>query len=160
MYWLTHPEIQILSPHDTDSFIIIVPKRLQPQLQLANLFKSPLILAWGLIVLSISLVRLSLARLTKSVVEVSDVFMDTFGLSLGKSTEVKVYNASENILTWFFCLSSMLSGMILSTFLFQGFALNYDVPTINSLNDLRQSELQIHAATFTSYVEYALDALS
>lgn len=82
--------------------------------------------------------------------------MDTFGLSLGISTEIKIKNVAEKILMWFFCLGTMLASMILSTYLFQGFALNYEVPTINSLQDLKQSKLLIQAPTFIYSVMYIL----
>lgn len=151
---LKQPGVQFLYPHDTEAYILIVPKHLKSHLQLMNLFKSPLFSVWGVLIVTVSLIRLCLARLTKSVIKVGDVFMDTFGLSFGKSTELKISNASENVLVWFFCLSTMLAGMILSTYLFQGFALNHEVPTINSLQDLKQSKLQIQAPTYIYNVEY------
>lgn len=135
-----------LYPHDTDNFVIVVPKKINSHTEYTQMFKSPLILVWGPITIVASISRYILKKIAKADERDEtfiEIFFQTFGLSLGLSFNEAGTGVGEKLLLWWFCLGTMLSGMLLSSSMFQGFALRMDTPTINNWKELEASGLEI-----------------
>lgn len=84
---------------------------------------------------------------------IMEIFVQTFGLSLGVSFGEARTSAAEKLLIWWFCLGTMLSGMLLSSSMFQGFSSHIDIPTINNLQELEMSGLEIQLPLYTESVK-------
>lgn len=133
-----------LYPHDMDNFVIVVPKRLKSKIEYGQILKSSLIFVWAPVTITAAIVRYIFNKLKKTDRNIVDLYLQTFGLSLGMSFNGVIKNAAENLLLWWFCLATMLSGMLLSSSMFEGFALQVDIPTINNLKELEMSGLQLY----------------
>ncbi|KAJ6643882.1 hypothetical protein Bhyg_08847 [Pseudolycoriella hygida] len=70
------------------------------------------------------------------------------------SFNATISSAAENLLLWCFCLATMLSGMLLSSEMFQGFALKLDILTINNLEELERSGLEVQVLKDIESIEY------
>lgn len=133
-----------LYPHDSDNFIMVVPKRFKSLTEYDQILKSPLIFVWAPVTIVTAITRYIFNKIKKTAKNVVDIFMQTFGLSLGMSFSSIISSAAENLLLWWFCLGTMLSGMLLSSSMFQGFALQLDILTINNLKELEMSGLPVY----------------
>ncbi|KAJ6643880.1 hypothetical protein Bhyg_08845 [Pseudolycoriella hygida] len=147
-------DIVYLYPHDTDNFILIVPRRFQSTTEYDHILKSPLILVWAPIVAIVAIIRFVFNKIRKTDKRLVDISLQTFGLSLGMSFTARISTAAENLLLWCFCLATMLSGMLLSTSMFQGFALQLDILTINNLEELETSGLEVQVPMYVESVEF------
>lgn len=143
-----------LYPHDTDNFLIVVPKILKSETEYGQLLKSPLVVVWGPIIIAVTIVRYIFNKIMKTDKSVVDIFLQTYGLSLGMSSNAVIKSASENLLLWWFCLGTMLSGMLLSSSMFQGFALQTKIPTINNLKELEISGLYVYLPYYIETVKW------
>ncbi|KAJ6643874.1 hypothetical protein Bhyg_08839 [Pseudolycoriella hygida] len=133
-----------LYPHDTDNFILIVPKIFKSKTEYSQILKSPLIYVWTPTVAIVAIIRFIFNKIRKTDKKLVDISLETFGLSLGMSFSAAISSAAENCLLWFFCLGTMLSGMLLSSSMFQGFTLQLDHLTINNLKQLEASGLTVY----------------
>ncbi|KAJ6643869.1 hypothetical protein Bhyg_08834 [Pseudolycoriella hygida] len=143
-----------LYPHDTDNFVLIVPKRFLSETEYGHIFKSPLVLVWAPVAIIVSIARFIFNKIRETGKNLGDIFLETFGLSLGMSFNATISSAAENLLLWCFCLATMLSGMLLSSSMFQGFALQLDILTINNLEELEMSGLEIQAPLNIQSIEH------
>ncbi|KAJ6643877.1 hypothetical protein Bhyg_08842 [Pseudolycoriella hygida] len=143
-----------LYPHDMDNFILIVPKRFKSKIEYGQMLKSPLILVWAPVVALVTITRLIFNKILKTDKNPVDVSLQTFGLSLGMSFKAAISSATENLLLWTFCLGTMLSGMLLSSSMFQGFALQLDILTISNLEELEISGLVVKVPMYSESTEY------
>ncbi|KAJ6641349.1 hypothetical protein Bhyg_06286 [Pseudolycoriella hygida] len=146
-------DLTYLYPHDMDNFIIIVPKRFKSETKYDQIFKSPLILVWAPVAAIVSIVRFIFNKIWRTDKNIADISFETFGLSLGLSFGATISSAAENFLLWCFCLGTMLSGMLLSSEMFRGFAMQHDILTINNLKDLETSGLIVYMPFFIEPVE-------
>lgn len=153
METLRYKDYTYLYPHDTDNFIIVVPKRFKSKTEYDQILKSPLFLVWAPVTLSATIVRFIFNKVMKNDKNLIDIYLQTFGLSLGMSFNLIKPSAAENLLLWWFCLGTMLSGMLLSSSMFQGFALQLDIPSINNLKELEMSGLEIQLPKHSESVE-------
>ncbi|KAJ6643886.1 hypothetical protein Bhyg_08851 [Pseudolycoriella hygida] len=142
-----------LYPHDTDNFILIVSKKIKSKTEYNQILKSPLILVMVPVVAIVSIVRFMFNKIRKIDKSLVDISFEMFGLSLGMSFNAKVSCAAENFLLWCFCLTAMLSEMLLSSSIFQGFALQLDILTINNLEELDRSGLEVQVPMYSESVE-------
>ncbi|KAJ6643883.1 hypothetical protein Bhyg_08848, partial [Pseudolycoriella hygida] len=143
-----------LYPHDTDNFILIAPRRFQSKIEYDHILKSPLILVWAPVVAMVAIMRFLFNKFRKTDKKLVDISLQTFGLSLGMSFNATISTAAENLLLWCFCLATMLSGMLLSSSMFQGFALQLDILTINNLEELETSGLAVQVPMHIALVEH------
>ncbi|KAJ6643889.1 hypothetical protein Bhyg_08854 [Pseudolycoriella hygida] len=143
-----------LYPHDTDNFILIVPKRFKSKTDYDQIFKSPLILVWVPAVATVATMRLIFNKIRRIDKKLVEIFLQTFGLSLGVSFKAAISSAAENLLLWCFCLGTMLSGMLLSSSMFQGFALHLNILAINNLDELQMLGLEVCVPLYSESVEY------
>ncbi|XP_037048569.1 uncharacterized protein LOC119083053 [Bradysia coprophila] len=143
-----------LYPHDTDNFILIVPRRVKSKTDYSNILESPLIFVWGPVNVVATIARLIFNKVGQTEKKLTDIYIQTFGLSLGMSFSGTVLTAAEKMFLWWFCLGTMLSGMLLSSEMLQGFALQRDVPLINNLKELELSGMEIHLPNYIDSVTY------
>ncbi|KAJ6643876.1 hypothetical protein Bhyg_08841 [Pseudolycoriella hygida] len=149
-----------LYPHDTDNFILIVPKRFKSKIDYGQILKSPLILVWAPLVAIVAVTRFIFNKIKKTDKNLFLISLETFGLSLGMSFDAPISSAGENFLLWCFCLGTMLSGMLLSSSMFQGFALQLEILTINNLKELEMAGLEVQVPKYSESVEYFFDNIS
>ncbi|KAJ6643156.1 hypothetical protein Bhyg_08112, partial [Pseudolycoriella hygida] len=143
-----------LYPHDTDNFILIVPRRFQSKIQYDHILKSPLILVWAPVVAIVAIIRFVFNKFRRTDKSLVDISLQTFGLSLGMPFNATISSAAENLLLWCFCLATMLSGMLLSSEMFQGFALQLDFLAINNLEELERSGLEVQVPMYSVSVKH------
>ncbi|KAJ6643878.1 hypothetical protein Bhyg_08843 [Pseudolycoriella hygida] len=146
-----------LYPHDTDNFILIVPRRHKSKIEYDQILKSPLILVWTPLVAIVAVTRFIFNKIRKTDRSIVAIALETFGLSLGMSFSAAISSKAKNLLLWCFCLGTMLSGMLLSSSMFQGFALQLDILTINNLKELEMSGLEVIVPLRSESVEYFFD---
>ncbi|KAJ6643887.1 hypothetical protein Bhyg_08852 [Pseudolycoriella hygida] len=144
-------------PHDTDNFVLIVPKEIKSKTEYNQILKSPLILVWIPAVAIMSIVRFIFNKIRKIAKSLVDISFEMFGLSLGMSFNAKISSAAENLLIWCYCLGTILAGMLLSSSMFQGFALQLDILTINNLEELDRPGLEVQAPIYSESVENFFD---
>ncbi|KAJ6643881.1 hypothetical protein Bhyg_08846, partial [Pseudolycoriella hygida] len=125
----------------------------QSKIQYDHILKSPLILVWAPLSAIVSIVRFVFNKFRKTDKSLVDISLQTFGLSLGMPFNATISSAAENLLLWCFCLATMLSGMLLSSSMFQGFALQLDILTINNLEELERSGLEVQVPMYSESVE-------
>lgn len=142
-----------LYPHDTDNFVLVVPKRFQSKTDYAQILNSPLILVWGPVTIAVTIVRYIFNKIQKTTRNIVDLYLQTFGLSLGMSFDAAITSAAENLLLWWFCLGTMLSGTLLSSSMFQAFALQMNIPSINNLKELEMSGLEVRHPNYIDSVK-------
>ncbi|KAJ6643884.1 putative AC9 transposase, partial [Pseudolycoriella hygida] len=147
-----------LYPHDTDNFVLVVPRRYQSKIEYDHILKSPLILVWAPVVAMVAIVRFIFNKFRKTDKKLVDISLQTFGLSLGMSFNATISTAAENLLLWCFCLATMLTGMLLSSSMFQGFALQLDILTINNLEELETSGLAVQVPMYIESVDLDLNS--
>ncbi|KAJ6643158.1 hypothetical protein Bhyg_08114, partial [Pseudolycoriella hygida] len=146
-----------LYPHDTDNFVLIVPSRFRSKTQYDQILKSPLVLVWAPVSAIVAIIRYVFNKIRKTDKDLVDISLETFGLSLGMPFNATISSAAENLLLWFFCLGTVLSGMLLSSEMFQGFAMQLDILTINNLEELEMSGLEVQVPLLSESVQYFFD---
>ncbi|KAJ6647652.1 Cytochrome P450 6d1 [Pseudolycoriella hygida] len=143
-----------LYPHDTDHYILIVPRRYKSKTEYDFIFKSPLLLVWAPMTAIVAIMRFLFKKIKKTDKTLVGISLETFGLSLGMSFSDTVSSAAENFLLWCFCLGTMLSGMLLSSEMFRGFALHVDILAINNLEELETSGMKTVAPFGSESIKY------
>ncbi|KAJ6641351.1 hypothetical protein Bhyg_06288 [Pseudolycoriella hygida] len=150
---VTSRSVIYLYPHDTGNYILIVRRRFKSETKYDLIFKSPLILVWAPVAAIVAIVRFIFNKIWRTDKNLADISFETFGLSLGLSFGDIISTAAENFLLWCFCLGTMLSGMLLSSEMFQGFTIRHDYLIISNLGDLETSGLVVYVPIFNEPVE-------
>lgn len=134
-----------LYPHEFEKFVLVVPNTLIHNSFLNNLINSPLITVWFLEIILVTLVRIIFQKLIPSNRrnDWCGIFFNSLGFAFGVTTSTLINSRSERILVLFMTIFSLVSGIFCSGYLFQQFTTFTNVNAINSLDDLRNTNMDL-----------------
>lgn len=150
----TLKDYTFLYPHDTDNYIVIVPKIFKSNTDYTHILNSPLLYVWMPVVTVVAVTLFIFKKVKKTNQKFIDIFFQIFALSLSNSFESVESSGAENLLLWWLCMGTMLSGMLLSSMMFQGFTVQTNILTITNLVELQMSGLPVWAPSVSESVRY------
>lgn len=137
-------------PHHFEDIVLIVPNIMTEKSNLIEIFmNSPLINVWTIIIIMVTVVRILLMKFTKhAIVEWTTILLHTYGLSFGVYFPVSIQNRAEKVLILFLGIFAILANIFCSGFLFQQYTIAFQTPTIDSLEDLNKSNLNVYVSNY------------
>ena len=157
----THLKISLeIYPFDEDKLVIIVPNRLiATSLLLKIIFESPLLCVWSFTILLTTTVRLGLnTNRMKWPNNIGRIVLDTFSIAFTGAGFVQISKRSERVLILTLSVFSFLSSIVCTGFIFQQYISQEMHSTINSVEDLNKSGIQIYGYPiyFNNYMNETL----
>ena len=132
-------------PYDSEKLVLLVPNELIASSLLTKLIlESPLLTVWSITIILISTIRICLQTNNNHWnSDISSIVLDTFSVAFAGSGYLLVTKRPERILIVSLSIFFLLSSILCTDFIFQQYTTQAMKPTINSLEDLNNSNIQI-----------------
>lgn len=135
----------LLYPHDMEYLVVLVPYQKKEQSEMLNyLLKSPLLNVWAIAIVLSTFVRIMLQDLYNYKHKIANrterqwlrVIFSTIGIAFGTSSENRIYGRAERTFILFLSIFALLTGILVSGYLFQQFSFVSYTPKISTLAEL------------------------